>query len=138
MWPVLWLALRGSRRTRLLLVCGDEFLVLQGWLNDGQWSLPGGGLHINEDPIIGVLRELREETSIILQPDQVNHAYEAKYNNQGLKFEYIAFTARLDVKPAHKAQVFEIKSIAWQPLKNPSVSLTQDTAALLEWWLRKA
>ena len=137
-WPGLWLVLRGSRRTRLLLTCGDEFLVLQGWLNNGQWSLPGGGLHKNEAPVTGVLRELREETGIILRPSQVCHAYNGPYNKQGLKFEYIAFTAHLDTKPSLKAQVFEIKTITWQSLKNHSVPLTQDTSALLDWWLRRA
>lgn len=136
-WPGLWLVLRGSRRTRLLLICGDEFMVVQGWLSNGQWSLPGGGLHKNEAPLTGVLRELREETTVILPPIQVHHAYDGHNNYQGLKFEYVAFTAILDRKPLVKAQALEIKTITWLPLKSPGVSLTQDTAALLDWWLRR-
>ena len=29
---------------------------------DGKWTLPGGGLKFGEDPAVGVLRELEEET----------------------------------------------------------------------------
>jgi 8-oxo-dGTP diphosphatase len=31
----------------------------------GQWTLPGGGLDFGEDPVDGVLRELREETGLL-------------------------------------------------------------------------
>ena len=31
----------------------------------GQWTLPGGGLEFGEDPVEGVLRELREETGLV-------------------------------------------------------------------------
>jgi ADP-ribose pyrophosphatase YjhB (NUDIX family) len=31
----------------------------------GQWTLPGGGLAFGEDPVDGVLRELREETGLV-------------------------------------------------------------------------
>jgi ADP-ribose pyrophosphatase YjhB (NUDIX family) len=31
----------------------------------GQWTLPGGGLDFGEDPVDGVLRELREETGLV-------------------------------------------------------------------------
>jgi 8-oxo-dGTP diphosphatase len=31
----------------------------------GQWTLPGGGLEFGEDPVDGVLRELREETGLL-------------------------------------------------------------------------
>jgi 8-oxo-dGTP diphosphatase len=31
----------------------------------GQWTLPGGGLEFGEDPVDGVLRELREETGLV-------------------------------------------------------------------------
>ncbi len=30
----------------------------------GQWTLPGGGLDFGEDPVDGLLRELREETGL--------------------------------------------------------------------------
>ncbi len=38
--------------------------ISPGIMAAGRWTLPGGGLHFGEDPAIGVLRELREETGL--------------------------------------------------------------------------
>jgi len=46
----------------------DDALLLvriaPGELGAGRWTLPGGGLAFGEDPAIGVIRELREETGL--------------------------------------------------------------------------
>ena len=41
--------------------CCNEYLLLQHWLGDGSWMLPGGGQHGREDPLAGAIREVREE-----------------------------------------------------------------------------
>src|SRR4051812_17481145 len=69
-WPALWIYLRGSQRTRVLIVCDEEILLVRGWLSTGQWSLPGGGLHKNEDPVAGAQREVAEEVGISLTASQ--------------------------------------------------------------------
>lgn len=38
--------------------------VAPGYPAAGSWTLPGGGLHFGEDPAVGVLRELTEETGL--------------------------------------------------------------------------
>ena len=71
-WPALWIYLRRGERTRLLLVCNGEFLVLKSWLRAGRrWNLPGGGLHDGEQPDAGLMREVREETGITLSKQQI-------------------------------------------------------------------
>jgi 8-oxo-dGTP pyrophosphatase MutT (NUDIX family) len=138
-WPGLWLLFRWSHRTRLLLVCGDEFLVLRGFLGGGgQWGLPGGGLHRGEEPISGLLRELYEETGIILNTNQIQFAYQAVHKEHGLRFKYEAFVAQLNVKPQVQAKSWEVAATKWQALNNPSVKLSGDTKALLGWWLNQA
>ena len=47
---------------------GDALLICRIGSPDvaaGQWTLPGGGLGFGEDPVEGVLRELREETGLV-------------------------------------------------------------------------
>ena len=38
--------------------------IAPGFADTGWWTLPGGGLDFGEDPVDGVLRELREETGL--------------------------------------------------------------------------
>lgn len=45
---------------RILLV-----RIAPGYPAAGKWTLPGGGLDFGEDPEVGVLRELAEETGLI-------------------------------------------------------------------------
>lgn len=37
----------------------------------GQWTLPGGGLDFGEDPAVAMVREVREETGLIVRPNGV-------------------------------------------------------------------
>jgi 8-oxo-dGTP diphosphatase len=63
----------------------------------GTWTLPGGGLDFGEDPALGVLRELGEETglqgvveslvgvrSAMLEPDQTNSGH--RIQNLGILY----------------------------------------------------
>ena len=46
-----------------IIVDGDnKFLIVQKKnYTDNQWDFPGGGLEDNEEPKVGILRELKEE-----------------------------------------------------------------------------
>ena len=62
----------GVERVRLAAYAwierGDALLLCRIAAPDiaaGQWTLPGGGLDFGEDPLDGVLRELREETGLV-------------------------------------------------------------------------
>jgi len=37
----------------------------------GQWTLPGGGLEFREDPADAMVREVREETGLIVKPGEL-------------------------------------------------------------------
>ncbi len=95
-WPGLWLYLRRTRRTRLLLITEDKVLVVRAWLSDGRWQLPGGGLHAGENPEVGVVREVREETSAVLDPALLIPLGAEPFRSCGLRFycHYYAAQAR--------------------------------------------
>ena len=58
-WPLVWVVIRYTTRSRVLIICGDEVLLLKGWLSTGRWGLPGGGIRRGEDPVEAVLRETK-------------------------------------------------------------------------------
>jgi 8-oxo-dGTP pyrophosphatase MutT (NUDIX family) len=133
-WPALWLYLSRSKRTRLLLICGDEFLVLRGWLGSGEWALPGGGLHRGEAAALGLIREVREETRIVLTSQDLTFLFTTTQTNKGIRFSYDCYCARLDKKPDIKIQKYEIGAYAWVPLNAPGVRLSADTVYALGQW----
>ena len=54
-----------ERAGQILLTRGKEI----------QWDLPGGRLHIGEDPIDGLRREIREELRLDIEPLDIIHTF---------------------------------------------------------------
>jgi 8-oxo-dGTP pyrophosphatase MutT (NUDIX family) len=137
-WPALWVYLKQRERTRALILCGNEFLVLRGWLGSGDWSLPGGGLHKGENSLQGVLREVQEETGIALYEHDVTFLSHMRSSRHGLSYAYDCFVVELAEKPAIKLQKLELADYAWVPLKNPQIHLSEDARQVLARWQNKA
>ena len=62
----------------VLLRKGDEICMLKrsgtGWM-DGQYSLPAGGLEKGETLSIAAVRELWEETGVLISSENLEHAH---------------------------------------------------------------
>ncbi len=110
-WPALWLYLRESMRTRILLMAEGKILVVMNWFGDGKWSLPGGGLHTGEEPHAGVLRELHEETGISLLLVDISLRETAEYYDRGLRFTCHYFVAELPDTVTVKIQKPELVDV---------------------------
>lgn len=116
-WPFWIVYFRfGRERTRVLVFQDGKLLVIKNWLGDNKWHLPGGGRQRNETAIDGAVRELREETSLELDPRQLQDVGKAEYTAFGLEYNYQVFVTRVAVVPDKvRAQRVEVSEIEWLP-----------------------
>lgn len=114
--PFIYLLVRGSQRTRIVVCSGNNIVIVKDWLGDGAWKLPGGGLHNGENPAVGAARELYEETSLNIQPDQLK-PIEVKFSKQEDKKTYRCFYVILSDQLDLKVKALnEIIDIRWMPI----------------------
>lgn len=111
--PLLMIYLRLKMRARIMLTCGDKVLVVKGWQSDGRWTLPGGGLHKNEDITMGVLRELAEETGIAPDAASVKNMGKFHHHHRGLDYRYYLLTTELKKEVPPKIKRREIVAAQW-------------------------
>lgn len=112
-WPAYMVYFRLSERTRVLLIAGDEVLLLKGWMGNGKWNLAGGGLHRGERPVHGALREIREETGIHMTADQLEYMGTELYREWGITFTYHVFIGVADKAYPLVRQRREIADMQW-------------------------
>jgi 8-oxo-dGTP pyrophosphatase MutT (NUDIX family) len=112
-WPFFKTYFMFGERTRLLVVCGNDVLMVSGWLSDRSWSMPGGGLHTGEDPAAGVVREVYEETGVRIAPEAVRLLGKERYHHHGFRYAYYLFVAEVPVRQPLRTQWHEIADAEW-------------------------
>lgn len=112
-WPLYIVYFRLSERTRVIVVRGDEILVVVNWVSDGKWSLPGGGMHPSETPIQGAVRELKEEVGIDTETEHLKLIGKGLYKSYGHRYTFHCFVLELDGDVVIKKQLHEIADAAW-------------------------
>lgn len=133
-WPGLYLVLKGSRRTRVVIVCENEVLVVKGWLGDGKWSLPGGGVKPGEMDEVAAKREVMEETGYNIQQRLISLG-ESLNSKHKINFTIVKFGLKVDTKPNLIRQKFEIAELSWISLNelNPSNASPNTLETLVAW-----
>lgn len=111
--PVQIIILPHTQRTRILLVSGDQVLAVKGWLGNGDWQLPGGGLHRDEDPAAGARRELFEETGLQLSIEQFINAQARQFHKGLIHYPYHLFVIHLDTSEPATKRWPEIIACQW-------------------------
>jgi 8-oxo-dGTP pyrophosphatase MutT (NUDIX family) len=114
-WPLVAVIIRFTTRTKVLIVCGDEVLLLQGWLGTGSWSLPGGGIRVREKPELAALREIKEETGIVVKNTELLSLGEFR-QTQGHHYSFRGYLVQLRQKPPLTLRVTEITDADWVKL----------------------
>lgn len=135
-WPALYLYLRGSLRTRVIIQVGDDVLMLRGWHDGNNWALPGGGVHKGEVPTASAVREVAEETGIAVNKLDLIDLGTDKYSQRGLSFNIQRYGLKLAQRPKTQKQHLEVIALSWLSLANISEEMVdQATWRHLQTWL---
>ena len=127
--------LRDTERTRVLVIHGDKVLLIKDWVGNGQWGLPGGGVHKNELAVDAAVRELREETGLQIDPSQLRLAGSYNYDHNGFRFRYQLFIVSVSTQPVVAARWPEVVQVAWIPRADfGSHRLSPEVLTAVERW----
>ncbi len=117
-WPIIHISVRLQPRTRVLVVCKKEVLVVMDLIGPGRWSLPGGGMYRRESAVDGAVRELREETGIAVEPSELQYkGSQETINDEKHRYRYEYFVLELQSKPPITRQKTELRDLQWIPYR---------------------
>ncbi|MGQ9456090.1 MAG: NUDIX hydrolase [Armatimonadota bacterium] len=116
-----------------IIVEDDRILLVQRGVepNRGLWSLPGGAIELGETARDALIREVREETCLDVEPGKVAYVHDVISRSDGnVHYHYviIGFFARVLAGFAKASS--DAADIQWVPLAN--IRRIRTTVGLLE------
>lgn len=117
-YPLLFVVMNNSSRTRVAVRFGEELLLVRPRLNFGYWVLPGGGIKKSETPAVSAVREAREETGIEIPEKDLEFLSEQKVRSRGIAAKIYFFKADIKSKPELSLERYEIAEARWVTAKN--------------------
>lgn len=131
MWPIFWVIFPVRKRAALLIIVGEEILVVKHKIYFGSWNLPGGGVKMGEQPASSIVREVFEELHIAVNEKDIRelgNGFET-IKEYGITSKQKFFACNLTDKPDIQ-QNHEILTHAW--FTKNSTELGADTRRALE------
>lgn len=115
---------------------GGEILMLHRHENKsqgGKWGLPAGKMEQGESEQEAMVRELKEETGLIIPPERLGYFDKLYVNHAGRDFIYHMFSAKLSARPPVTINDYEHQAYQWiAPQKALSLNLIDDLDACIK------
>lgn len=116
-WPLTYMYVRGTTRTRVLLVADGKVLLARVWHGTGSWKLPGGGVHGKEPLKDAAVREVYEEVRVRIRPEQLQDLGKKAHREHGIPYTGQYYYVELSEPCAAEARMPEILEVAWVPIE---------------------
>lgn len=130
----IWAVAHFTTRTRVLVVCKGEVLLVQGWLSTGSWLAPGGGVRSHETARQAAQRELFEETGIRVKPQELQSLGRMR-QTKGYVYPFEGYVLELLSKPKLALPPTEINEARWvRPDQLATLRVHQHISLLLSAW----
>jgi len=127
--PILGVGALIFDRDRILLVeRGKEPLK-------GYWSLPGGVLETGETLAQGIVREVREETGLVVRPLRVLEIFERIIRDAAevAEYHYVLIDYVCEVIEGNPSAADDVSRVAWvAPSDLPAYRITEGTLPVIE------
>ncbi len=122
LWPFVWFYAPLRIRVRAIILVKGKILLVKNWFGPAYWQLPGGGLELTEQPVDAIIREIKEELSIIIKPTQVKHLTQGPIiiNKKGLLYRYRIVLIKLKSFP-EISMSRELTQYKWEPINSTSL-----------------
>jgi 8-oxo-dGTP pyrophosphatase MutT (NUDIX family) len=135
-WPLLCLGLRNTERTRVVIECNGEVLLLRDWVGKGCWSLPGGGVKQGEKLPKAAVREVYEEVGIRMDVKKLRYLGERRVTLSGITVYQHMFFVQLSRRPKKMhLQRIEIGAAQWVSFAAArKLKLDESAVATLDAW----
>jgi len=135
-WPLTGLLLHNSHRVRILVQAEGSTLLLKSTYGPNRWSLPGGGVDRDESAKSAAVRELIEETGIIVDIKQLTllGTHRIAASKYGWPVEEITFF-KVTLPKRSKLRItrpLEIKALGWASHSDMPIKLSPAVKRAIE------
>lgn len=128
--PLLRAYLRRSRRAYGLIVCGNEVVLVKGWLGRQKWQFPGGGTRHGETSPETIVREIKEEVGLDIDSKSLKYISSGRWQTDGLGHDYDFYLCKFPSKKSLKTRRPELIEAAW--VKVSDLDATNCSSEIIE------
>ena len=113
--------IKQKEKTKIIIYKNDKVLVLEKNIIKKRYVLPGGFIKKKEEPVIGLLREVLEETNVLLNTKNIkliDSIDAVGNNNKLLKKHYYSY--KCTNEEFSNIEIEKFKAIKWVSYKSAS------------------
>lgn len=130
--PFLGLFYSGVLRTRALIICGSEILLVRNWKGRQKWTLPGGGTKKGESSRQTLVRELQEELNLRFDEKLPKYLSRIDHKEASALYPVDVFELKLDEKPRFVMNQTELVDAKWISMHNLPEDIDELTRRVIE------